>query len=81
MFLVIVFGFAVFTVLAIGFLLLLSRSSAEGALLEEVTQQVRGGAVSSPVCGAQSAPIRWPSLSRSSVDSSHPNLTRKLCVG
>ena len=47
MFLAIIFGFTLFAALATGLLLLLSRSSAEGALLEEVTQQVRGGAVSS----------------------------------
>jgi tight adherence protein C len=43
MVLTIVFGLTVFTVLALGFLLLMGRSSAQGALLEEVTRQVRGG--------------------------------------
>jgi tight adherence protein C len=49
MFLAIFFGLTVFMALAIGFLLLLSHSSAEGALLEEVTQQVRGRVGSTPV--------------------------------
>lgn len=41
--LAIIFGLSVFTVLALGFLMLLSRSSAQGAMLEEVARQVRGG--------------------------------------
>jgi tight adherence protein C len=43
MMLAIIFGLSLFTVLALGFLLLMVRSSAQGALLEEVTRQVRGG--------------------------------------
>jgi tight adherence protein C len=38
----IIFGLSLFTALALTFLLLLGRSSAQGALLEEVTRQVRG---------------------------------------
>jgi tight adherence protein C len=41
--LAIIFGLSLFTALALGFLLLMARSSAQGALLEEVTRQVRGG--------------------------------------
>jgi len=43
MMLTIIFGLSLFTALALGFLLLMGRSSAQGALLEEVTRQVRGG--------------------------------------
>src|SRR5215467_5248990 len=39
--LAIIFGLSLFTALALGFLLLMARSSAQGALLEEVTRQVR----------------------------------------
>ncbi len=39
----IMFGLCVFTVLLLGLLLLMGRASAQGALLEEVTRQVRGG--------------------------------------
>jgi len=42
--LVLVFGLVLFSVFALGLLLLLGRSSAQGALLEEVTRGVRGGA-------------------------------------
>jgi|SRR5216684_1637101 tight adherence protein C len=42
--LVLVFGLILFAVFALGLLLLLGRSSAQGALLEEVTRGVRGGA-------------------------------------
>src|SRR5712675_2906539 len=42
--LVLVFGLILFAVFALGLLLLLGRSSAQGALLEEVTQGMRGGA-------------------------------------
>src|SRR5215831_1337484 len=56
MMLVIIFGLSLFTVLTIGFLLLIGRSSAQGALLEEVTQQVRsGGPVPTPWRSAVSA--------------------------
>jgi tight adherence protein C len=41
--LAIILGLCVFAALSMGMLLLLSRSSAQGALLEEVTRQVRGG--------------------------------------
>jgi tight adherence protein C len=40
--LAIIFGLSLFTALALSFLLLLGRSSAQGALLEEVTRQARG---------------------------------------
>jgi tight adherence protein C len=43
MMLTIIFGLSLFTALALGFLLLMGRSSVQGALLEEVTRQVRGG--------------------------------------
>ncbi len=39
----IIFGLCLFTALALGFFLLMGRSSAQGALLEEVTQQLRSG--------------------------------------
>jgi len=39
--LAIIFGLCVFTTLAVGFLLLMGRSSAQGALLEEVTSLLR----------------------------------------
>lgn len=48
--LTVIFGLSLFTVLAVGFLLLMGRSSAQGALLEEVTRQVRG---------VGSAPAAW----------------------
>jgi tight adherence protein C len=41
--LAIVFGLILFVVFALGLLLLLGRSSAQGALLEEVTRDARGG--------------------------------------
>ena len=40
--LAIIFGLSLFMVLALSFVLLMRRSSAQGALLEEVTRQVRG---------------------------------------
>src|SRR6266481_912184 len=39
----IIFGLSLFTALALGLLLLMARSSAQGALLVEVARQVRGG--------------------------------------
>jgi tight adherence protein C len=42
--LAIIFGLILFAVFALGLLLLLGRSSAQGALLEEVTRDMRGGA-------------------------------------
>jgi tight adherence protein C len=41
--LAIIFGLSLFTTLAIALFLVMGRSSAQGALLEEVTRQVRGG--------------------------------------
>ena len=41
--LAIIFGLSLFIVLTLGLLVLMGRSSAQGALLEEVTRQVRGG--------------------------------------
>src|SRR5919197_6451014 len=38
----IIFGLSLFTALTLGLLLLMGRSSVEGALLDEVTRQVRG---------------------------------------
>src|SRR5262245_8798182 len=38
----IIFGLSLFTALAVGFLLLIGRSSVQGALLEEVARQARG---------------------------------------
>ena len=43
MLLAIVFGVSLFAVLTLGLLMLMARSSAQGALLEEVTRQVQGG--------------------------------------
>ena len=40
--LAIIFGLSLFMVLALSFVLLMGRASAQGALLEEVTRQVRG---------------------------------------
>src|SRR5215467_165790 len=48
--LAIIFGLSLFMALALGFLLVMARSSAQGALLEEVTRQVRGGGP---------APVGW----------------------
>src|SRR5215813_508168 len=47
--LIIVFGVGVFVALMLGFLLLMNRSSAQGALLEQVAREARGtGPVSGP---------------------------------
>src|SRR5216684_7311380 len=40
--LAIIFGLSLFMALALSFVLLMGRSSAQGALLEEVTRQARG---------------------------------------
>src|SRR5512143_3675424 len=50
MMLAIIFGLSLFTALALGFLLLMARSSAQGALLEEVTRRVHDGG---------QAPVGW----------------------
>jgi tight adherence protein C len=50
--LAIIFGLSLFTVLAIGFVLLMRRSSEQGALLEEVTR---------PTQGAGQVPAAWRS--------------------
>jgi tight adherence protein C len=52
MILAIIFGLSLFTALAIGFVLLMRRSSEQGALLEEVTR---------PVQGAAQVPAAWRS--------------------
>jgi tight adherence protein C len=52
MILAIIFGLSLFTALAIGFVLLMRRSSEQGALLEEVTR---------PVQGAGQVPAAWRS--------------------
>lgn len=47
--LIILFGVGVFTALMLGFVLLINRSSAQGALLEQVAREARGtGPVSGP---------------------------------
>jgi tight adherence protein C len=46
--LAIIFGLSLFTALALGFLLLMGRSSAQGALLEEVARQARGSGPAPP---------------------------------
>ncbi len=51
--LAIIFGLSLFTVLTLGLLMLMGRSSAQGALLEEVARQVRGGGP---------APAAWRSV-------------------
>lgn len=51
--LAIIFGLSIFTVLTLGLLMLMGRASAQGALLEEVTRQVRGGGP---------APTAWRSV-------------------
>ncbi len=50
MMLAIIFGLSLFMALALGFLLLMARSSAQGALLEEVTRRVHDGG---------QAPVGW----------------------
>ncbi len=47
--LAIIFGLVLFAVFALGLVLLLGRSSAQGALLEEVTRGVRGTGEASPL--------------------------------
>ena len=47
--LAIIFGLVLFAVFALGLMLLLGRSSAQGALLEEVTRGVRGTGEASPL--------------------------------
>jgi len=47
--LAIIFGLVLFAVFALGLMLLLGRSSAQGALLEEVTRGVRGTGETSPL--------------------------------
>lgn len=80
--LAIIFGLILFAVFALGILLLLGRSSAQGALLEEVTRDMRGGAGGLPHCGVpQSAATHLPSPSQRSGDSSRPSPILTLCVG
>jgi tight adherence protein C len=59
--LAIIFGLSLFTALALSFVLLLGRSSAQGALLEEVTRQVRG---EGPVPPAWRAAVSPDSIAR-----------------
>ncbi len=47
--LALIFGLVLFAVFALGLMLLLGRSSAQGALLEEVTRGVRGTGEASPL--------------------------------
>src|SRR5258708_16505829 len=47
--LAIIFGMVLFVVFALALLLLLARSSAQSALLEEVTRDVRGIGTTSPL--------------------------------
>jgi tight adherence protein C len=61
MFLVITFGLSVFALLTLGILLLMGRTSASGALLEEVTRNARGEA---PVSSAWRSAVNADVMSR-----------------
>ncbi len=82
--LTIVFGLSVFTALAVTFLLVLGRSSAQGALLEEVTRQVRAtgpapGAWRSAV-SADSMAKPFTALRRVFASEPDPEVVRKLML-
>jgi tight adherence protein C len=82
--LAIIFGLCVFTTLAVGLLLLLGRSSAQGALLEEVTRQVRGGG---PAPAAWRAAVSgdmvakpFTALRRFFASEPNPDIVRRLML-
>ena len=82
--LAIIFGLCVFTTLAVGFLLLMGRSSAQGALLEEVTRNVRGSApVSSAwrnVISVDSVAKPFTTLRRFFASEPNPEVVRRLML-
>jgi len=82
--LAIIFGMCLFTTLVAGFLLLMGRSSAQGALLEEVTRQVRGsGAVPSAWRSAVSADTvakPFTALRRFFASEPNPEIVRRLML-
>jgi len=83
--LAIIFGLCVFTVLVLGFALLMQRSSAEAALLEEVTRPVVPGTGqiprgwSSPVSGATIAKP-FTAFRRFFASEPDPEIVRRLLL-
>src|SRR5579859_4025608 len=83
--LAIIFGLCVFTVLVLGFALLMQRSSAEAALLEEVTRPVVPGTGqiprgwSSPVSGATIAKP-FTAFRRFFAAAPDPEIVRRLLL-
>jgi tight adherence protein C len=82
--LAIIFGMCLFTTLAVGFLLLMGRSSAQGALLEEVTRQVRGGGVAPSAwraaVSADSMAKPFTALRRFFASEPNPEVVRRLML-
>jgi tight adherence protein C len=81
---IIIFGLCVFTVLILGFVLLMQRSSAEGALLEEVTRPVHGAGQipagwRSPVSGATIAKP-FTAFRRFFASEPDPEIVRRLLL-
>ena len=82
--LAIIFGLCLFTMLVVGLLLLMGRSSAQAALLEEVTRQARGsGQVSSAWRNAVSANTMakpFTALRRFFASEPNPEIVRRLML-
>lgn len=82
--LAIIFGMCLFTTLAVGFLLLMGRSSAQAALLEEVTRQARGtGQVSAAwrtAVSADSMAKPFTALRRFFASEPNPEIVRRLML-
>jgi tight adherence protein C len=82
--LAIIFGLCVFVALSMGMLLVMSRSSAQGALLEEVTRQVRGGGAAPPAwrtaITADAMAKPFTALRRFFAANPDPELVRRLML-
>lgn len=81
--LIILFGVGVFAVLMLGFVLLMNRSSAQGALLEQVAREARGtGPVSGPWRPVSADVVAKPftALRRVFAAEPDPEIVRRLML-
>jgi tight adherence protein C len=81
--LIILFGVGVFTALMLGFVLLINRSSAQGALLEQVAREARGtGPVSGPWRAVSGDVVAKPftALRRIFAAEPDPEIVRRLML-
>ena len=81
--LIVLFGVGVFAALMLGFVLLMNRSSAQGALLEQVAREARGtGPVSGPwrLVSADAVAKPFTALRRIFAAEPDPEIVRRLML-